>query len=300
VERLHAVFPQAQLHFLLRKGNENLLQDHPHLQAVLIWDKSLKWSSWWQVLRRIRAERYDKVINLRRFLATGLLTALSGAQETIGFDKNPLSRLFSRRLPHVLDVKAAQNPHEIERNHSLIAHFAGAEPGLPRLYPSASAFANRPQQPYVCLAPASVWFTKQLPFAKWLELIARLPKELEVHLLGGPGDVSFCQAIQAQAQHPKVFVQAGKMSLLESAAWMQGAQMNYVNDSSPLHICSAMNAPVVVFFCSTSSNLGFTPLSEKQERREVKGLACRPCGLHGHKKCPEGHFKCGDIDLEGL
>ena len=75
--------------------------------------------------------------------------------------------------------------------------------------------------------------------------------------------------------------------------------MNYVLDSGPLHICSAMNAPVTAIFCSTSPAFGFGPLSdisivvEPQEK-----LSCRPCGAHGHKKCPEGHFKCGNIDIE--
>jgi heptosyltransferase-2 len=45
---------------------------------------------------------------------------------------------------------------------------------------------------------------------------------------------------------------------------------------------------------------GFTPLSDESKIVEVKQqLNCRPCGLHGYKKCPEGHFKCGnDIAID--
>ena len=25
---------------------------------------------------------------------------------------------------------------------------------------------------------------------------------------------------------------------------------------------------------------------------EVNGLYCRPCGVHGRRKCPEGHLRC--------
>ena len=28
-----------------------------------------------------------------------------------------------------------------------------------------------------------------------------------------------------------------------------------------------------------------------------ENLDCRPCGLHGHKECPKGHFKCGNFDI---
>ena len=80
---------------------------------------------------------------------------------------------------------------------------------------------------------------------------------------------------------------------------MQHAAMNYVNDSAPLHIASAMNAPVRVIFCSTVPAFGFGPLNANGRIVErLEPLYCRPCGLHGYKACPEGHFKCAlDIDV---
>jgi len=80
---------------------------------------------------------------------------------------------------------------------------------------------------------------------------------------------------------------------MESIALMKGAVRNHVNDSGPLHFASAVNAPVTAYFCSTVTDFGFGPLSDDSEVKEVTGLACRPCGLHGKKECPEGHFKCG-------
>jgi heptosyltransferase-2 len=82
---------------------------------------------------------------------------------------------------------------------------------------------------------------------------------------------------------------------MQSAALMKDARMNYVNDSGPLHICSAMNAPVTAFFCSTTPDFGFGPLSDQSTTIESKmALACKPCGLHGYKSCPKGHFDCGN------
>jgi ADP-heptose:LPS heptosyltransferase len=88
------------------------------------------------------------------------------------------------------------------------------------------------------------------------------------------------------------------LSLMESAALMKGAKMNYVNDSGPMHIASAMNASVTAFFCSTIPDFGFTPLSEISFIKQVDhDLDCRPCGLHGFNSCPKGHFKCGEIEI---
>ena len=74
---------------------------------------------------------------------------------------------------------------------------------------------------------------------------------------------------------------------------MKDAEMNYVNDSAPLHLAGAMNASVTVIYCSTVPDFGFGPLSDNSRIVETKiKLNCRPCGLHGYRECPLTHFKC--------
>jgi heptosyltransferase II len=76
---------------------------------------------------------------------------------------------------------------------------------------------------------------------------------------------------------------------------MQDAVMNYSNDSAPLHLGSSVNAPSTAIFCSTIPAFGFGPLSYNSAVIETTvKLACRPCGLHGYKACPKGHFKCAE------
>lgn len=296
-ERLHAVFPEVQIDFLLRKGNEGLLKGHPFLREVLVWDKQAgKYRDLFRLWRKIRKKKYDLVVNLQRFTATGLLTALSGARFRTGFDKNPLSFAFTHRMPHVFGT--TENPvHEVDRNLSLIAPWTGRGKAKPRLYPQAKDRKSVPPAgTYICMAPTSVWFTKQWPAERWVELIDLLPANLEVVLLGGPSDRDACEQISQAVKHPKVVNMAGKLGLLESAAWMEGALMNYVNDSAPLHLASAVNAPVTAIFCSTIPAFGFTPLSDESRIVETPlTLSCMPCGLHGKRACPEGHFRCTEI-----
>ena len=114
-EKIHATDPTVEIHWLVRKGNETLWAGHPYVTKVWIWNKGKnKYTELYRLMRSIRAERYDRVINVQRFAATGLLTALSGAGETIGFDKNPFSRFFTKRIPHLIGV-AERSLHEIER-----------------------------------------------------------------------------------------------------------------------------------------------------------------------------------------
>ncbi len=296
IEKIHAVYPNAEIDFLVRKGNESLLKDHPFLHTVLVWNKQQdKLKNLWKMLQQIRSNHYNTIVNVQRFAATGLLTAFSGATEKIGFDKNPWSFLFTKRIKHV--ISTSKNPlHEIARNQALIASFTTGEPARPRLYPSEADFKSvekYKQQKYICIAPASVWFTKQYPAEKWIAFLNTLPNTYQIHLLGAPSDKEMCAGIISACKGNTIFNLAGQLNFLQSAALMKGAVMNYVNDSAPMHFASSVNAPVTAVYCSTLPDFGFGPLSDQSfvvETQEL--LACRPCGLHGRKACPLGHFNC--------
>jgi ADP-heptose:LPS heptosyltransferase len=304
IEKLHAFFPEAQIDFLLRKGNEQLLTGHPFIHEILVWDKKNdKQGNLFRMLARIRKNRYDKLINVQRFFATGLLTALSGAGETIGFDKNPLSIFFTKKIKHPIGGLAAM--HETERNLELIRDFTDGSLYKPKLYPTATDFnavADFSGGKFLTLSPASVWFTKQYPVSQWIQFIKKIPAGFTIYLLGGPGDLMLCESISNACKREDIQVLAGKLNFLQSAALMSRARMNYVNDSAPLHFASAMNAPVTAVYCSTVPGFGFGPLSDIRYIVEVKqALDCRPCGLHGYSSCPKAHFRCAmDIETEQL
>lgn len=294
LEYLHQAEPATPVDVLVRRGNEGLLAGHPHVRRVWVWDKKhRKYAALWELLGQIRTAKYGRVVTLQRFASTGFLTAFSGAPERIGFAKNPLSRFFTRRVPHVI----GNGTHEVERNLRLLTDAVPTPLVAPRLYPTAADEAAvvpyTTDGPYICLAPTSVWFTKQYPEEKWLELLTGLSAGLRVYLLGGPPDVGACERLAAASGRENVVSIAGKIGLLAAAALMRGAVMNYVNDSAPMHLCSAVGAPVTAIFCSTVPAFGFGPLAPVSFVVETKEpLACKPCGLHGHAACPLGHFRC--------
>jgi ADP-heptose:LPS heptosyltransferase len=304
IENIHAQFPDAAIDFLVRKGNEGLLEGHPFLRTILIWDKKQKkLPNLSRLLFAIRKQKYTKVINVQRYAATGILTAFSGAKEKIGFDKNPLGFLFTKKIKHVFG--GADNIHETERNHKLVEHFIPDKVKRPKLYPTAvdeGMIRRFVARPFITISPASVWFTKQYPPLKWASFINGLPRHINVYLLGGPNDRSLCEALIQMTENISPINLCGELSYLQSAALMKHARMNYVNDSAPMHFASAVNAPVTSVYCSTVPAFGYGPLSDIKyivEREEP--LYCRPCGLHGYEACPQGHFKCAlDIRDEQL
>jgi heptosyltransferase-2 len=329
IESIHKKYPTAKIDFLLRKGNENLLQKHPFLNDVLIWDKKNKYKSLFELLKQVRKTRYDAVLNLQRFGATGLLTAFSNSKIKAGFKKNPFSFAFTHKYEHIITTDLF-SPHEIERNSKVLECINIDEVSKPKLYPSNSdkdKIKELIQNDFICIAPTSVWFTKQFPLHKWIDFIEKLllkgqqsednnkklPQNFTIYLLGAPSDTENCQKIIDEIEEKRnklkelnqnnfnfkvkerIINLAGKLSLMQSAALMEHAKLVLANDSAPLHLASSVNAPVCAIFCSTVPAFGFTPLSDKSFIVETKKeLECRPCGLHGFKTCPKGHFECAE------
>lgn len=291
VEALHG--HDFKVDVLVRKGNELFYQDHPKVGRVWIWDKKNKWRSWWTLLKQVRKERYDVLFLAQRFFTMGLFALLSKANRKVGYAQGWWSYFYDSRIRHVWGTGV----HEVQRLMDLVG---SNQFHMPYLDVESHA-VELPQENFITISPASVWKTKQAPLSVWQQVLGG-NQDKKVLILGGPGDNSALQMLMQEMNpnHSNWEIVAGRYSLMQSAYVMKHAVMNYVNDSGPLHLCSATNAPVTAFFCSTVPAFGFGPLSKESVVLETKeNLDCRPCGMHGHAKCPKGHFKCGQIKLPG-
>ncbi len=294
ISELKRLFPEAEIDLLVKKGNDSLLVNDPHIHSLFQFDKKAgKIKEIIRLRKEFKKCKYDLTLNMHRFGSSGLLTILSGAKKRYGFKKNPFSLFFTKRFEHQI----GDGTHEVQRNLSLISEFGAKRMVRPVLYPGKASddfVISYKEQPYFCFAPASIWYTKQLPEKKWAELLQLKASKGKLYLLGAPDDVDLCQRIIDLSGVKNTLNLAGKLNLLQSASLIRDAKRTYVNDSGPLHLASAVNAPVTAFFCSTTPQFGFGPLSDDSEVIEsIVKPTCKPCGLHGYNKCPEGHFKCG-------
>lgn len=302
LEKLHHKFPDSQIDLLLKSPNQQLFTQHPFINNLWIWQKDdKKYLRLWDLCDRIRKEKYDVVFCVHRFLSSGIVTLYSGAKKRIGFKKNPLSLFFTHRVEH----KIEKGIHEVDRNISLLEGYWCKTAPRPTLYPTKQDYAKTSiykQGNYYTLSPASLWKTKTLEPEKWIELTNHIPQDSTLYLLGSKQDYELCQYIKKYSQHTNTFNLSGELTLLQSAALMRDAKMNFTNDSAPLHLCTSVNAPVTAVFCSTTTDFGFTPLSDDSLVVEVQPQPkCKPCGLHGAKQCKLGTFECSkNIDINKL
>lgn len=258
IEKLHKHFPEARIDFLLNGANESLIRNHPHLEEILAWIEGPgQTKRLISRIRELRQRKYNAVINASISGASGLITAFSGASRRIGFAKHPLSFLFSKKVPWVaVPAKAFGRPLEeqrINRNLDLIKSFTDFEPEAPRLYPEESDFEHvRPlkNNPYVCLAPTSFWFSDRFPLPEWRAFLQGLPTE-SVFLTGDLADRVYAEKLIEEGARAGVHNLCGKLTWLQNAALLQDSDGNYLSNAVQISLSHAVGTDYVAVNSST-------------------------------------------------
>jgi len=299
-------WPDKPLTVLTTPRAAPLIAEDPSLDAVLTYDKKGK-DSLISMARKLRSGGYEMLISAHRSHRTSFLSLLSGIPIRAGFEEAAFSFAYNRKIKRPMEM------HEVDRNLALL-RAVGAEPdakdrNLNLAYGKSEAdevaeylLASGVQkgEEIIGLCPGSIWPTK-----RWLkEGFAEVGKKLaakgyRIVVLGGPDDAEIAEFITAQIG-PAAVNAAGRTSLKALAAWMDRIKLLITNDSAPLHVAAARNTPCAAIFGATTTSLGFGPFHENSRVVEID-LDCRPCGLHGGKVCPKGHFKCmRDITPEAV
>jgi heptosyltransferase-2 len=151
---------------------------------------------------------------------------------------------------------------------------------------------------WFCLFPGSVWATKKWTPSGFIEVGQDLlQKGFVVLLMGSKNESGECEQIKNEilknsSISNEVINLAGKTSLFESALLLTIAKGVLTNDSGSMHLASVAGVPTVAIFGPTTLSAGFRPWQKKARVVENKDLKCRPCGPHGHQKCPLGTHEC--------
>jgi heptosyltransferase-2 len=295
------IFPNARIDFLTTPVSANLIETQPAVDRVIVFAKRGQDRGIRGLLRLAKelrtSEKYDLALIPHRSLRSAVLPWCAQIRTRIGFNTSAAPIFFTHKVlyhPHW---------HEVERNLHLLSIFQPTLPQiLPRIYPdtadeqiilnflAARNLLNH--KPLIAIAPGSVWETKKWlknGFAELCQLIA-IEFDSPVFLIGGQADRELCDWIAAHSP-ANVYNTAGQFTLRQSAALLSRCQVLVTNDSAPLHLGVAVQIPVIALFGPTVPAFGFYPYGPNHLVIE-KSVACRPCGIHGGKRCPTGTFLC--------
>ncbi|EMN12887.1 glycosyltransferase family 9 protein [Leptospira borgpetersenii] len=292
-------YRNSHLTVVVNKGTESVLEANPYIDRLIPLDKKEFKRSLWKFfcfLWSLRKERYTLCILPHFSFRSTLIGFASRAKVRIGYESAGFSFLLTKKVP-----RSIRGMHEVEKLFSLLydrEEYTKVQKRPELFWHEESVFRIRVLmrenglEPgnYVLLAPSSVWETKRMPASKFRVLGERLAKESgkKVVLIGSKADIELCEEVGAG--YGINF--AGKTDLPELSFLVSKAALVISNDSSPIHFASAFNIPTLAVFGATIPDFGYTPLADSFFISEIQGLYCRPCGIHGGKVCPEGHFRC--------
>ncbi|WP_319203938.1 lipopolysaccharide heptosyltransferase II [uncultured Ilyobacter sp.] len=295
IKKLKEKYPDSSITYVTTPVGSAILRNNPNLSEIIEYDKrgehkGLK--GLFLLGKRLKYKNFDMIITPHRYLRSSLLTWLTGAPVRVGYD-NSAGKLFFTKKVHYDETK-----HEVEKLLSFVDDKNNKYYGI-ELFPGKAekirvdeiwSENHLKNKKIVAIAPGSKWFTKQWPLEYFNDLIENLSKRenTAIVLIGGREEL-----LLNVKETDKTVNLIGKTSLLEVAEVTRRSHVVLTNDSSPIHIASAWkDTHIIAIFGATVRELGFYPWSKNSQIIENTGLPCRPCGLHGGKKCPKGHFKC--------
>jgi lipopolysaccharide heptosyltransferase I len=287
---LHALrqrFPEAVFHWVVAKGFDGILEDHPLIHKLWIIDKD----SWKQagnlprtfselknLSRALRSEKFDLVIDLQGLFRSAMIGILSGAEERVGFDNAREGARFSYKYR----VRTQTELHAVEKNLQL-AEFVGCPCAdtvfpLPPLVEVPHIVKNLGR--YAVIAPSAGTLVKRWPAEYFGNLASRLP--IPSVIVGGRSDAALGDEVTSLSGSRAVSL-VGETSLRELAAIIGGAEFFVSPDSGPMHLAAALNIPVFAIFGPTSP-LRTGPYGKIHTVIRLD-LPCSPC--FSRKPCPD-------------
>lgn len=274
-------FPRSEIHWIIAKGFEGLLEDHPMISRLLVINKD-EWkkiknvkdtiSELRSLFKSLKKEKFDIVADLQGLLRSGVLTAATGASVRVGFKeaREGSSIFYTHR------VEGGKDIHAVDR-YLKIAKFLGCDIAdvrfpLPLSFDSSRLERYLPDREYAVLVPGARWKTKKWPPERFGELASRLPMKFLV--VGGKSDTDISNRVVNSSKGNAISI-AGKTNIKELIEIMRKAKFVVSNDSGPMHIAAALGVPVFAIFGPTNP-LRTGPYG-KGHIIIRKGVECSPC-----------------------
>ena len=299
---LRSGFPKAHLAWAVEPPSLPLVARFPAVQEVMLFDRRRWWREWLPFLRRVRAKRFDLVLDLQRHFKSGVISRWSGAPFRLGFhrrDCKELNWLFNNHF-----IPAAGDGISKLSHYLKFAEYLGVDP-LPVTWKfQLTREEDRNVEKYLALIHGgftalfvgSRWESKRWFPAQAAEC-ARIIKEryrCDVVLLGAREDRSIAAEILSIAG-VSITNLVGQTTLAEALGVIAKAMFAVGPDTGLMHIAAAVGTPVISLWGATSP-MRTGPYNF--EHLAIQGKApCVPCY---RKRCPIGRLCMQSIDIEEI
>ena len=301
VENLRNNFPDAEIYFLTQKYCKEVLTGNPFITRVLTYDLSL--DSGWFIIKNIRKQKYDLIIDLFGNPRTALITFLSGAKYKVGFKFRFRAYAYNIKL----DSRGGE-VHNIEFNlDALRALGLEVKVNSPKFYINHvhSEFAEKfftenglGNKTVIGINPCGTWPTKVWYLEKFAELIKKYNGDFRFLIFWGY-DEERIQAERLKAMTGDNVLLVPPVDLRYIGGLLKKCKVFLTNDTGPMHMASALGVNVAAIFGPTNPLLqGPSNINSVVIRNEK--LTCLGCNLTRLEDCPYQHKCMAELDVEDV
>ncbi|MHC4076308.1 MAG: glycosyltransferase family 9 protein [Planctomycetota bacterium] len=262
---LHKSFPDAKISWLIRSEFAPLLENHPYLNEVILFDRKFLGKAWYHpcaffcllsLIRRIRHGRFDAVIDLQGLFRTASLAWLSGCKKRFGMaNAREFGHIFyTRKIAqdenciHLVDfylkIVQAAGASDID-----VEFVFGEDPQAMNSVNSLLASHSIQPRKYIVFIPGSAHSDKCWPVECFSELADRISLQFALPILavGTSSERDTVEQIQGISD-ASITDFTGLTNLKQLVTLLKSARLVVSNDTGPGHIAAALGTPLVMMF----------------------------------------------------
>lgn len=297
VSALRKSFPDAFISYVVEKPYRELVEDHRELDNVIVLERKQGIRDFFRLIRSIRKEKYDVVLDFHGGPRASLITLFSKAKLKIGY------RIKYRNF--IYHFKLARKP-ETGQLHSVESHInfvraMGVDIKSPPPLNLPHARKDEAEKVGKILKENRLEGFKVITIHigagnefrdwgrdNWIKLIDLLAKrpDVKIILIGANEDKETeVKLLKKTKVSPLSLV--GKLKLRELRELISHSSLFVGPDSGPMHIAASTSTPIVALFGPTLP-ANFSPWEAKSLLIE-KEYDCRPCK---QRECVYKDFRC--------
>ena len=294
-------FPDAEINFLTLRHSRDILIDNPYLTRAFTYDP--KEDKSWCLIKNIRSQKYDLVIDLFGNPRTALITFLSGAKYRFGF------KFRGRDYAYNIKMKGRGGEvHNVEFNldclRALEIPIVSKKLTLPVNIVHeefANEFINTNDlggKKIIGISKTGGWESKRYKKEDYIKLMERLNEMYDVNFLlfwGNEKEKESCEYIRSNIKKKNAYL-IPDSPIRYLGAIINKCDMVIGNDSGPLHIAVAMGVPTLGIYGPTNPALQ-GPYGENNLSVVNDKLDCLYCNL---LVCPIGNICMTELSKDKI
>jgi heptosyltransferase-1 len=258
-------FPDAHISWLVRPEYAGLLEGHPYLDQIILFDRKQMAGMWRRpkalcqlrkLIRQLRREQFDIVFDFQGLLRTAFLGWVARSPQRIGMAnaREGATLFYTKKIKpdtpdgHLVDhylalVKGVVG--QVDNTEFFLPQDAGAEAFVRAMLLKHHIELGK----YIVLVPGSAHQTKCWPVERFALLADHITHTygLPVITVGSPSEKETASCLQSKARTSVLNV-AGDTNLKQLVSLLRHARLVVSNDTGPGHIAAGLGVPLVMLF----------------------------------------------------